>query len=60
VAGKHHAMMQGITKVELAPSKALQAISSRKSARAKGFGFDSIHAAIEADDTSANDELPAG
>lgn len=60
VAGKHRGITQGITILEVAPSKALQAISKRKSARAKGFGFDSIHAATQADDTSANNELPAG
>jgi hypothetical protein len=56
VAGKHRAITQRLTMPQLAPSKTLQAISNRKSARAKGFGFDLIHAAMLADDTIANDE----
>jgi hypothetical protein len=52
--------MQGNAKRELAPSKALQAIVNRKSARAKGFEFDLIPAATSADDTSANNHQPVG
>jgi hypothetical protein len=52
--------MQGNAKRELAPSQALQAIVSRKSARAKDFGFDLIRAATSADDTTANNDQPVG
>jgi negative regulator of flagellin synthesis FlgM len=52
--------MQLDAMMEVAPSKMLQAIISKKPARTKDFGFDLIRRAMPADDTSANNKQPFG